>query len=200
MTIDELAKRKSAHSFNDREVEPETINEVLDAARQAPSAWNLQPWRFLVLRSDSAVEAAVESSYGQDWMGEAARIVAILGDMRISTHAEEALDDTVAKGYKTREEADSSLDHIEDYGDRSEQWRRNWLNRNCMFAAAYMLLAAEEEGLSTCPVRGFDQEEISGTLDLDEHWLPLLLVPIGYSDEYHDRKYRRDLSEMTRRV
>jgi nitroreductase len=61
-------------------------------------------------------------------------------------------------------------------------------------------LAAEGEGLSTCPVRGFDQEELSETLDLDDHWLPLLLVPIGYSDEDHDRKYRRDLSEMTGRI
>lgn len=51
--IDALRQRKSTRAFSDKEVPPESIKNILDAARHAPSGTNAQPWQVAVLTGDS---------------------------------------------------------------------------------------------------------------------------------------------------
>lgn len=48
--IEAIKKRRSIRSYQDKPVEPEKINELLQAAMLAPSAMNLMPWHFAVVR------------------------------------------------------------------------------------------------------------------------------------------------------
>lgn len=67
MNIDKLfLKRKSERSFSDKEIEKETILELLNAARIAPSAVNYQPWRFFICSSEDIKQRIVES-YPRKW-------------------------------------------------------------------------------------------------------------------------------------
>ncbi len=55
-TLEAISKRCSLKThLSKKPVEPEKIAQVLDAARLAPSARNLQPWRFVVVQGDEAV-------------------------------------------------------------------------------------------------------------------------------------------------
>ncbi len=49
-----LSKRRSTRAFSDQPVEPEKLFSILEAARWAPSASNMQPWRFIVARKEQA--------------------------------------------------------------------------------------------------------------------------------------------------
>lgn len=72
MTVQEaITTRKSVRSFSDRAVEREKLDQVLEAARMAPSARNLQEWRILVVRDAAAREALVEAAGGQGFVGQA---------------------------------------------------------------------------------------------------------------------------------
>lgn len=51
-TIEAIMTRRSVRSFTDQNVDDETVTLLLDAAMNAPSAGNEQPWHFLVIRSD----------------------------------------------------------------------------------------------------------------------------------------------------
>lgn len=199
MDFEETIKnRKSVHSFSDREVEMEKIEKAVETARYAPSAWNLQPWDLKVLSEDDDIEAAFEASFDQEFLLEADKILVVLGDMRIDTHADKAFQDAVEKGYYTEEHAKDSKSRVKEYGSRDGGWRKQWLNRNCMFFASTLINALWEEGVGSCPVRGFDQEEIKGALELGEHELPLLLIPVGYPDEDKEKKWRREVEDILR--
>ena len=71
MSIDKLfLMRKSVRSFSDKKIDKETIIELLDAARLAPSAVNYQPWRFFVCNAGEVKQQIVES-YPRKWFESA---------------------------------------------------------------------------------------------------------------------------------
>jgi nitroreductase len=81
MNLHELvASRKSVRGYDpDRQVPREILERILDAGRLAPSAKNLQPWKFLLVSSPEML-ARISPCYGQAWFRQAPHILIVLGD------------------------------------------------------------------------------------------------------------------------
>jgi nitroreductase len=63
-TLEAISKRCSLKThLSNKPVEPEKIEQVLEAARLAPSARNLQPWRFVVVQGDEAIDELVQGAF-----------------------------------------------------------------------------------------------------------------------------------------
>lgn len=76
MKLSELSLiRESVRDYSSRSVEADKLNEVLEAARLAPSACNRQPWKFLVLKSDEARAKAAAAVGKFEWMAGAPVII-----------------------------------------------------------------------------------------------------------------------------
>jgi YbgC/YbaW family acyl-CoA thioester hydrolase len=72
-----FAARRSSRAFNDRPVEPQKLERLLEAARWAPSASNRQPWRFVVVSRDASTRLAVEAALdpGNAWARRAPLLI-----------------------------------------------------------------------------------------------------------------------------
>lgn len=81
--IDLIKKRFSVRSFLDKPVDDETILKVLEAGRWAPSACNIQPWTFIVIREETS-KRKLETVYGKSWFLEAPVIIAACCDHKTS--------------------------------------------------------------------------------------------------------------------
>jgi nitroreductase len=81
MEFHDLAEsRKSVRGYDaSRPVPPEILGRVLDAGRLAPSAKNLQPWKFLLVSSPEML-ANVRLCYKRDWFQQAPHILVVAGD------------------------------------------------------------------------------------------------------------------------
>ncbi len=66
-----IKERRSIRSYDDRPVEEEKLNQVLQAGRLAPSASNRQEWKFVVVRDKDLREQLVGAANGQRFVGEA---------------------------------------------------------------------------------------------------------------------------------
>jgi nitroreductase len=77
--LEVVAKRYSARAYEPTPVEPEKLERILEAARLAPSACNLQPWHIYVVR-DADARHAVCAGYGGAWMRQAPVIVVVCGE------------------------------------------------------------------------------------------------------------------------
>ncbi len=77
--LDLARKRCSVRKYLSKEVEKEKLLQVLEAARIAPSACNLQPWRIFVIRDQQKKEALYEA-YPRDWFVKAPVILVICVD------------------------------------------------------------------------------------------------------------------------
>jgi nitroreductase len=193
-----IRERRSYKEFKDKEVEMEKLENIFELTTEAPTAFNLQAYSFKFLDSEEAIEAAVDSVVpGNEWIGDADKIVLLVGDERIDTNLEKALEDMLDKDYLDKESAEEYRKRVSGYGDRDELFKTGWLNRNTMIPATFFMLACEDQGLGTCPVRGFSSEKISESLELKEWERPGLMFPIGYPEEdKRPQKWRRDRDEI----
>ncbi len=74
---DLIAQRKSIRKYEDREIEQDKLERVLNAARLAPSGKNVQAWKFIVVRDPERKEKLVEACKGQKFMAQADVAVAV---------------------------------------------------------------------------------------------------------------------------
>jgi|GEM_PF-1371739 len=199
MEFEKLIKqRRSYKKFKHKEVEMEKLENIFELTTEAPTAFNLQAYSFKVLDSDEAIEKAVESAVsGNEWIGNADKIVLLIGDERIDTNLEEVLKDQLEKNYIDEETAEGFKERITSYRDRDELFKTGWINRNTMIPATFFMLACENEGLGTCPVRGFSNTKISEKLNLEDWERPSLIFPIGYPEkDDRPQKWRRNAEEI----
>ncbi len=70
-----IKKRKSVRAFLDREIEPEKLDTLLEAARLAPSASNRQEWRFIIVRKKEMRQELAKAANGQTFIGQAPVVI-----------------------------------------------------------------------------------------------------------------------------
>lgn len=70
-----IAARRSVRAYKDRPIEEEKLRRVLEAGRLAPSARNMQEWKFVVVRDKATVREMVDVCRGQKFVGEAGAII-----------------------------------------------------------------------------------------------------------------------------
>jgi nitroreductase len=73
--MDAIRSRRSIRSYQDKPVEDEKLRAVLEAGRLAPSARNLQEWRFVVVRDKALREKLAVAANGQTFVGEAPVVI-----------------------------------------------------------------------------------------------------------------------------
>ena len=74
--MDAIKARRSIRSYKDQPVEPVKLQQVLDAARLAPSASNRQDWKFIVVQDPQTRQALVSACHNQAFVGQAPVVIA----------------------------------------------------------------------------------------------------------------------------
>lgn len=162
-----INKRQSCRSYDDREVEKEKLDAVLEAARLAPSACNGQPYRVTVCRGEAARQVAkATQSMGMNKFSSQAPVLLVL--------SEEPYVKSAALGARAKGNDYRSID--------------------IGIVAAYLTAAATEVGLSTCILGWLDDEKIRKICGLKH---PVrLVITLGYGKDLLRKKNRKDTAEL----
>ena len=184
-THDCIMERRSVRRFNDRKIDDAVLDRIMEAAVMAPSAVNLQPWYFVVIRTDEAME----------------KLKNIMAD--VSKNCETELNERFASH---PEVIKSTLGFISKLGNAPvvvlafeymNYPSETKLDAKLSVAAAVenLLLAAHEEGVASCwltaPCKdGFEKklQEIFAP----EHGELVSMVTLGYADKMPKAPKRRD--------
>lgn len=159
--------RQSVRSFEEKDVARELVDKLLAAACQAPTAGNLQPWRFYVVRKSEIKEKLAEAALGQRFVAEAPVVVIVCADLNVASWG---------------------------YGERG---RSLYALQDTAAAIENLLLAAHAEGLGACWVGAFNETEASQVLNLPSHLRPVALVPIGYPRRVGRKPFRQGVGDVT---
>ena len=157
--------RRSVRDFTDKRVDEETLRQLVDAAIQAPSAVNQQPWSFCVVR-DRALLVRIS--------GEAKAHMLKTSPAELSHHFQEILSDPKF----------DVLYHAPALVVISSTTESPWAVENCSLAAENLMLTARAAGLGTCWI-GFAQTwlgtpEGKMALGLPEIYLPVAPIIVGH--------------------
>jgi nitroreductase len=162
-------RRFSCRSFALEPLPRDTLVTLLESARWAPSAGNLQPWRFVVVTAGGQRRALAAAALGQRFLAQAPAVIVICAVAEESARL---------------------------YGARG---RELYCLQDTAAAAENLLLAATEAGLGSCWVGAFDEDRVARALALEPGWRPVALVAVGVPTESPDpRRSRRPLDEIVR--
>ncbi|SEM54114.1 Nitroreductase [Mesobacillus persicus] len=176
---DAIESRHSIRRFVQEPLPKEDLNQIFELVRLAPSAWNLQPWRFHVVTDSDLKEKLQEAAYGQQQVTSAPAVILAISDMEdVLANLTETVHPGLPDDRKQQEVA--NLSSI--FGGMSVEERAQWGLTQTNIALGFLLLAIEGLGYSSVPMLGFDQEKVKELLDLPEHIKFASMVPFGRAD------------------
>lgn len=170
--MEAIQQRRSIRKFKPDPVPEELINQMLEAARLAPSATNRQPWRFQVIRDPALKERIFnEATFNVQHVLEAPVAIVCASELL-----------TFVKGHKL------APPDSEYFGADSEDWDdlKQFLPDAHLctgIAVEHMVLAGTALGLGTCWAQRIKYGQLAKMLGLPRHIVVLTLLLVGYPDE-----------------
>lgn len=169
---------RSNHRFVDRTISDETLRQLYDLTKLAPTGFNAQPARFLFLRSEEAKQrlAPVLGSGNRGKSLGAPLIAVVAWDSRFFEHLPKLQPGRDVSGYFVEP------DRVKSAG-----------TFNATLQAAFLIVAARSLGLDAGPMTGFDAAALDAEFFPDGRFRSLLVINLGYGD-------RTDLGERGPRL
>ncbi len=190
-----IQSRHSIRNYTQETIPQDDMNRIFELVRLSPSAWNLQPWRFIVVTDPKLKEKLKNAAYDQEQVTSAPAVVIVASDMEDTL---KSLSETVHPGVseeRKQQEVQFLSDHFE---AMSIEERGNWALAQTNIALGFLLLAIQSIGYSSVPMLGFDQEKVKEIVGLAQHVKIAAMVPFGHADEEGYPHHRFDLNKIVK--
>jgi nitroreductase len=175
-----IAERRASPSFDGSPIPDADLQKILQAGLHSPSGYNLQPWRFIVVRSPEQKKKLRSASYNQAKVEEASVMIVACGDADGWRNGD--LDEMLRLGRQggmPENYAEQAKANIPNYLSNHPNMPM-WLNRQVMLAFTHMLLMAEVLGYDTAPMEGFEEDKVHEALKLPLSYSVVALLGIGH--------------------
>lgn len=159
--LEAIKGRRSIRAFKNQDISDEVVEILIDAARWAPSAGNIQPWEFVIVRKPEIKKRLVEAALGQSFIEEAPVVIVVCANENRSS-----------QGYGVRGKTLYCL-------------------QDTAAAIQNILLVAYSLGLGTCWIGAFNEEEAREILKIPNEVRPIGIVSVGYPAESPPPRSRR---------
>jgi nitroreductase len=175
-----IAERRASPSFDGNPIPDADLQRILQAGLQAPSGYNLQPWRFIVVRSPDQKTKLRAASYNQAKVEEASVMIVACGDADGWRSGD--LDEMLRLGRlggMTENYAEQAKSTIPNYLSNHPNLPL-WLNRQVMLA------------FNTAPMEGFEEDKVHEVLKLPLSYSVVALLGIGHlkgPDKFHGDRF-----------
>lgn len=172
------ARRRSIRKYSPEKIDDSVLERILEAGRLAPSGNNSQPWRFIVVTDGEMKKKLYDVAGKQLFILEAPVTIAVVGDVTAKMEKKSLVSDEV------------SVD------DQKLHTILLKTVRDATIAADHIVMAATDEGLGTCWVALFEQEDIRPVLGVPNSCYVVAIITMGKSAESPKKRPRHALGEI----
>lgn len=191
--LDAIQQRYACREFSaDRSVSADELSAVLEAGRLAPSAFGLEPWRFISVTDAAGKTALTHACFDQPAAATAAAfiaIVALVDALHPDSDYVRARFEAEARGQDSAPVYDAYRPHYQ--ADSIATWAQG----QCNFAAAHMLLQAAHLGIGSCPIGGYDPAKLAAALHIPPSETPALVIALGHCAYEAPERIRKPLDK-----
>ena len=185
-----IRERRATPSFEDVPIHDADLEKILRAGLEAPSGYNLQPWRFVLVRDRAQKKKLRQAAFNQSKVEEASVVIVACGDPQgwKNGDLEEML--RWAKHYsygdaaahdQARAAVNSFLGSAPGTAGGVAPTFDVWVNRHVMIAFTTMMWTAETLGYDTAPMEGFMEDQVKALLKIPQRVRVVALLAIGRS-------------------
>jgi len=170
-----IKARRSVKQFDSQhEMSSREIEELISLAMLSPTAFNIQNWRFLLVRDRALRRAIRAAANDQSQVTDASLLIVLCADLNAwrnepQRYWQHAPDDVNA----------FMLPAVDNYYRGRDQVQRDEAMRSCGIAAQTLMLAAKSMDFDSCPMDGFDFDAVGKLIQLPEDHVIAMFVAIG---------------------
>jgi nitroreductase len=178
-SLEQLARRRRATPhFAADPVPAAVIEAALRIAAEAPSGYNLQPWRFILVRDAARRARLREAAFDQAKITEAPLVIVACAEREgWQRHADEIF---LTRAQRTgQRNANLEAQKKAALGFVDTLPREVWLNRHVMIGFTYLMLAFESLGCDTAPMEGFSAAGVRAVVGLPDDAVVVALLAVG---------------------
>ncbi len=196
-TFHELVEhRYEVKRFDGRTVPEETMQELYDIIRYAPSGLNFQPWKIKVVTDPEVKQRLVPATRDTTQILTCSHLLVFCANVSLkeqirkitTTMRQEGIGEETVERYERL--AKDFVVHV------ATEQIKVWTQHNVFLAMATALYGASSLGIDTCPLGRFDPREYARILNLPPTLIPTILVAVGYAADVPRPKVRLPLSEI----
>lgn len=189
-----IRERRATPSFDGAAIPNKDLKKILEAGLHAPSGYNMQPWRFIVVRNPEQKKRLRGASFNQAKVEEASAMIVACGDADGWRNGDlEEMLRLGREGGMSESYAEQAKENIPNYLSNHPNMPM-WLNRHVMIALTHMMLMAEALGYDTAPMEGFEEEKVREVLKLPLSYHVVALLGIGHlqgPDKHYGGRFDR---------
>ena len=184
---DLVRERRATPTFSPSPVREEDLKKIIRAGLEAPSGYNMQPWRFIVVRDAEQRKKLRQSAMNQPKVEQAPVMIVACGD---TNGWKEDVEEVIRIGREhglAEEQIQRTRKGVTNYlGSHAEI--SMWVTKQTMIAATTMMWMAEALGYDTAPMEGFYEDEVRNVLGIPAQVRVIFLLGIGHLAG-EDKKY-----------
>lgn len=170
-----IRARRAVKQYDpNHELTDDQIKQLLDAAMQAPTSFNIQHWRFVVIRDPELRKQIRAVGNDQAQMTDASLLILMTADV-------DAWKKEPARYWRNAppEVAELLVNWMGPFHEGKPQLQRDEAQRSIGMAMQTLMLAAKGMGLDSCPMIGFDHEAVAKLVNLPADHCMGPMVAIG---------------------
>lgn len=178
-TFDAIAQRRSVKHYDPAHVMPdEDLNKILEAAVQSPTSFNMQNWRFVVVRDPELRQELRAAAMDQAQVAESSVLVIMTADLKAWEHDPQRYWVNAPAPV-----AEMLVNWMGPFYEGKDQLQRDEAMRSCGLGAMTLMLAAKALGYDSCPMIGFDAEKVAELIRLPDDHVIGLMIAVGKRTE-----------------
>lgn len=158
-----------AHQFSDAE-----IQKLMEAAVQSPTSFNIQNWRFVLVREPELRQQIRAAASDQAQVTEASLLIIMTADLKSWQKSPDRYWRDAPQ-----EVAEILLNWMGPFYDGKEELQRDEAMRSCGIAGQTIMLAAKAMGYDSCPMIGFDAEQVADLIGLPDDHVIGFMIAVG---------------------
>jgi nitroreductase len=172
---DAIKSRRAVRTFDpDHKMTKKEVEKLLTLALHSPTAFNIQNWRFVVLQDVPLREKVKAASWDQAQVTDASLLIVLCADLN-------AWEKQPIRYWRSASESvkEFIVPAIDEHYRGLDLAQRDEAMRSCGIAAQTLMLAATSMGYDSCPMNGFDAEEVGELINLPPDHAICMFVAIG---------------------
>lgn len=174
-TLATIEKRRSAKHYDpEHEMSAAEIKQLLSLAMLAPTAFNIQNWRFVLVQDKELRKEIRAAAWNQAQVTDASLLIVLCADLRAWAKSPERY-----WRLAPQQVQDILVPAIGPYYEGKPEIMRDEAMRSCGMAAQNIMLAATAMGYDTCPMDGFDFDAVGKLINLPEDHIISMFVAVG---------------------
>ena len=199
-----IQERRSINFFEtNKKIPDDKIKELLEIANLAPSSFDMQPWKVIVVRDQERKKVLRKCAMDQAKVEEASAVFIIIADPKgVEENRDKVLDSWQKLGYMKPDMRETYAGMVQSlYGIEDSLTRKLFATKNASLFAMNLMLAAKGVGLETHPMDGFDEACIKKEFNIPADKIIPMLIAIGYLRSgvtLLPRAFRRGIDEFVR--